>query len=66
MPISLRSILILFSHLGLGFPKDFFPIGLLVKILKALLPSYILATCSSHLNLLDLITLNILGERYKL
>ena len=38
----------------------------LVKILKALLPSSILATCPAHLNLLDLITLTILGERYKL
>ena len=37
-----------------------------VKILKALLPSSILTTCPVHLNLLDLITLTILGERYKL
>ena len=43
-----------------------FPVGLPVKILKAFLPSSILATCSAHLNLLDLITLTILGERYKL
>ena len=43
-----------------------FPVGLPVKILKALLPSSILATCPAHLNLLDLITLTILGERYKL
>ena len=42
------------------------PVGLPVKILKALLPSSILATCPAHLNLLDLITLTILGERYKL
>ena len=33
--------------------------------MKAVLPS-ILATCPAHLNLLDLITLTILGERYKL
>ena len=38
----------------------------LVKILKALLPSSILATLPDHLNLLDLLTLNILDERYKL
>ena len=46
----------------LGLPKGLFP----VKILNALLPSSILATCTAHLNLLDLITLAILGERYKL
>ena len=42
------------------------PVGLPVKILKALLLSSILATCPAHLNLLDLITLTIIGERYKL
>ena len=54
------------SHLRLGVPKGLFPVGLPVKILKALLPSHILATCPAHLNLLDLITLTLLGERYKL
>ena len=34
--------------------------------MKPLLPSSMLATCPAHLNLLDLITLTILGERYKL
>ena len=53
----LRYILILSSHLRLGLPKGLFPVGLLVKILKALLPFSILATCPAHLNLLDLITL---------
>ena len=61
-----RSILILCSHLRLGYPKGLFPVGLPFKILKALLLSSILATCPSHLNLLDLITLTILSERYKL
>ena len=65
MPISLRSILILSSHLRLGLHNDPFPVGLPVKILKALLPFSILATCPAHLNLLDLFTLTILGERYK-
>ena len=62
----LRSILILSSRLHLGLPKVLFPVGLLVFILKALLPSSILAIWSAHLKLLDLITLNVLGERYKL
>ena len=66
IPISSRSILILSSYLRLGFPKGLFPVGLPVKILKALLPSSILATYPAHLNLIDLITLTILGERYKL
>ena len=61
-----KSILILTSHLRRGLPKGLFPIGLPVKILKALLPSSFLVTCPAHLNLLDLITLTILVERYKL
>ena len=66
IPISSRSILILSSHLRLGLPKGLFPVGLPVKILKALLLSSILATCSANLKLLDLINLTIIGERYKL
>ena len=54
------------SHLHLGPHKGLFPVGLTVKILKALLPSYILATWPAHRNLLELITQTILGERYKL
>ena len=53
MPISSSSILILSSHLRLGLPKGLFPVGLLVKILKALLPSSILATRPAQLNFLD-------------
>ena len=49
-----------------SLPKVLFPVGLPIKILKANLPSSILATCPAHLNLLDLITLTILGERYEL
>ena len=52
-PVSLRSILILSSHRRLGFPKGLFQVGVPVKILKTLLPSSILATCSAHLSLLD-------------
>ena len=47
-------------------PRDLFPVGGPVKILKALLRSSILATLQVHLNFLDLITLIILGEQYKL
>ena len=53
----LRSILKLSSHLRLGLLKGLFPVGS---------PSCTLATWSVHLNLLDLIALTILGERYKL
>ena len=66
IPISSRSILILSSHLRLNLPKGVFPVCLPVKILKALLPSSIWTKCPAHLNLLDVITLTILGERYKL
>ena len=44
IPISLRSILILSSHLRLDLTKGIFPVGVPVKILKALLPFSILAT----------------------
>ena len=57
--ISTRSIIIWSSHLRLGLPKGLFPVGLPVKISKALLSSSILATCPPHLNLLDLITLTL-------
>ena len=50
------------SHLCLGLPKGLFPAGIPVKILKELLHSSILATWLAHLNLLDLITLTILGD----
>ena len=65
--IYLRSILLLSFHLCLGLRKGVFPVGvgLHAKILKAVLPS-ILAKWPAHLNLLGLITLTILGERYKL
>ena len=66
IPIPLWFILILSSHPHLGLHKGIFPVGVSDKILKALLPPFILATWSAHLNLLDLITLTILGEWYKL
>ena len=63
--ISLRSFLAKSFHLRLAIHKGLFLVGLPVKILKALLTSSILATRPAHLKLLDLITLTILGERYK-
>ena len=45
--------------------RGVFPVGSPVSIFKALLPSSILATGLAQLNL-DLITLTILDERYKL
>ena len=46
--------------------RGLIPVGLPVKLLKALLASSITATWPTHLNSLYLITLTILGERYKL
>ena len=62
IPTSLKSILILSSHLRLGLPKGLFPVGLPVKVLKEL-SSSILATWSAHFNLLDLFTLTIFIHR---
>jgi hypothetical protein len=44
------------SYLGLGIPRGFLLLDLSLKIMKALLSSF-LATCLAHLNLLDLIIL---------
>ena len=40
----LKVLLILSFHLRIGLPKGLFPVGLPDKILKALLPSFILST----------------------
>jgi hypothetical protein len=61
-PISLGSILIPFSHLRVGLSPSGFP----TKILYSFLSSPMRATCSAHLNLLDLICLVIFGDEYKL
>ena len=66
IPISLRGILILFSHLCQGLRKVLFPVGLPFRISNVHLPSSILTTWPAYHNLLHLITLTILGERYKL
>ena len=49
-----------------SLPKGLFPAGIPIKILKVLLPSFILNTWPAHLYLLELITLTILRERNKL
>ena len=58
---SLRSILILSSHLRLNLPKDLFSIDLPVKIFKKILRYFILATLPALFNRLDLITQTTLG-----
>ena len=60
-PTSLRSILILFTHLRLGL----LPPGFATKTLYTPLSSTIRATCPAHLILLDFITRTILGEEWQ-
>ena len=53
--------MVLRSNISLPFTHrpsySLFPVDLSVKMLKALLSSYILATCPTHVNVLDLINL---------
>ena len=64
-PTSLRSILILSSHLCLGHPSGLFPSGFPTHDLYAPLIFPTRATCPAHFILLDFITLVIFGEEYR-
>jgi len=58
----LRSFLILFSYLCLDLPNGLFP----AKMLHAFLISSMSATCPAHLEFLELTTITVFGEKYKL
>jgi hypothetical protein len=60
--ISLRSILVLSTHLHLGLSSGLFPSGFPTNILYALLPIHTM--CPAHI--CDLVILIIIGEEYKL
>jgi len=62
---SWRSILMLSSHLCLGFPSGPFPSGFPNKTLYTLLFSPIRTTCTAHLILLHFITRTIFDEKYR-
>ena len=63
-PTSRWTILILPSHLRLGFPRGLFPPGVPTKTLYSFLLSPICATCTARLIFLDLFTQVIFGEEY--
>jgi hypothetical protein len=64
-PTSLRSILILSSHLRLGLTSGLVPSHLPTKTLYAYVLASTRATWPAYLNLLDLITRMIFGEEYR-
>jgi hypothetical protein len=65
-PISLRSTLILSSHLSLFHPSGLFPPGFPTKIFYRFLISALRATRLAHLIFLDLLSLIIFVKAYKL
>jgi hypothetical protein len=64
-PTYFRTTLILSSHIQLDIPGGVFPSGYPTKTLYAVLVSYICATSSAHLTLLDPIARTILGRQHK-
>jgi hypothetical protein len=65
-PMSIRSILMLFTELRHGLPSCLFPSGFLTYNLHAALFSHFSATCPAHFIILNLIILIKLGEDTKL
>jgi hypothetical protein len=63
--ISLRSILILYSHLRLGLPSGLFPPSFPTKTLYSFLFALMRGTCPAHLILLDMIIRIKFSEQYK-
>jgi hypothetical protein len=62
LPLSLRFILILFSHALLGLPNDLFPSGFPIKILYAFFVSPVPATCLAHLFKTDFVLRKLVGN----
>jgi hypothetical protein len=65
-PVSLRSILIISTHLCLGLPSGLFHSGFPINILYAFLFAPISVTCPAHLILMHFVILIILDKEYKL